>query len=88
MKVQFSKNADWYFVTFRLNKSETIHQHRINNYLGLNQQIFDLGVPAQKLFSDKYVEVSESYLLFRKGFSLIDRSIYFSEKNTRIRSRI
>jgi len=39
-----------------LNVSQSLHQHRINQYLGLNQQLFDLGVPAMDLSSQNIVD--------------------------------
>ena len=48
-----------FFPFFRLNVSQSLHQHRINQYLGLNQQLFDLGVPAMDLSSQKIVDVSK-----------------------------
>ena len=43
---------------FRLNVSQSLHQYRMNQYLGLNQQLFDLGVPVKDLSSQKIVDVS------------------------------
>ena len=35
----------------RLDKSKTLHSHRgPRGLIGLNQQLFDMGVPAKKLF--------------------------------------
>jgi len=38
-----------------LNRSESLHQHRINQYLGLNQQLFDLGQPLTDLYSKEAI---------------------------------
>lgn len=51
-----------------LNVSRTLHQHRVNQYLGLNQQLFDLGLPATELFDEdaaqaKIDEIDESFHL-------------------------
>ena len=34
----------------RLNASSTLYQHRVNGYLGLNQQLFDLGQNRSDLY--------------------------------------
>ena len=46
----------WVYVTalvcyYRLDKSETLHMDRSFYSLGLNQQLYDMGVPAEKLFN-------------------------------------
>ena len=53
-----SLNSSFPLIFLRLNVSQSLHQHRINQYLGLNQQLFDLGVPAMDLSSQKIVDVS------------------------------
>ena len=37
--------------------TKDLHKQRFNGYLGLNQQIFDLGLPAKDLFSENAIEV-------------------------------
>jgi len=39
-----------------LNTSKTLYMHRINQYLGMNQQLFDLGVPTGLLYSNHEIE--------------------------------
>ena len=53
-----SLNSSFPLIFLRLNVSQSLHQHRINQYLGLNQQLFDLGVPAMDLSSQNIVDVS------------------------------
>ena len=40
-----------------LNTSKTLYMHRINQYLGMNQQLFDLGVPTGLLYSTYEIQV-------------------------------
>ena len=40
-----------------LNTSKTLYMHRINQYLGLNQQLFDLGLPVGLLYSKDDIQV-------------------------------
>ena len=47
-----------FFSFLRLNVSQSLHQYRMNQYLGFNQQLFDLGVPVKDLSSQKIVDVS------------------------------
>ena len=68
-----SLNSSFPLIFLRLNVSQSLHQHRINQYLGLNQQLFDLGVPAMDLFSQKIVDVSS----MRKKFFIY----FFHEMN-------
>ena len=35
---------------FSLNVSSTLYQHRLSGYLGLNQQLYDLGQNASDLY--------------------------------------
>ena len=40
-----------------LNVSETLYQHRINQYMGLNQQLYDLGLPLVDLYKLDAIKV-------------------------------
>ena len=68
-----SLNSSFPLIFLRLNVSQSLHQHRINQYLGLNQQLFDLGVPAMDLSSQNIVDVSS----MRKKFTQIHQRILY-----------
>lgn len=62
---------------YRLDKSETLHLDRSFYSLGLNQQLYDLGVPAVKLFDIKVAYEMASKLL--KNFDLVMIAEQFDE---------
>ena len=71
--------------------SQSLHQHRINQYLGLNQQLFDLGVPAMDLSSQKIVDVSKRIrILFLCEFmaEIISKSISIITNYLRLREHL
>ena len=41
----------------RLNATGNLHQRRVEGYFGLNQQLYDLGLPKQDLFNMDLVKV-------------------------------
>ena len=68
---------------FRLNVSQSLHQHRINQYLGLNQQLFDLGVPAMDLSSQKIVDVSINFYYHKFSKYLVGINAYPKQNSYR-----
>ena len=52
--VLFSTNYSFFS---SLNVSETLYQHRINQYMGLNQQLYDLGLPLVDLYKLDAIKV-------------------------------
>jgi hypothetical protein len=52
----------------RLNVSETLYKHRINQYLGLNQQLFDLGLNVSQLYHAKDVAVRNCFVISQLFF--------------------
>ena len=56
------------FLFCRLDKSKTLHSHRgPRGLIGLNQQLFDMGVPAKKLF-----DVNKAYSIASKVIERFD----------------
>merc|ERR1712223_1856904 len=60
-----------------LNVSETLYQHRINEYMGLNQQLYDLGLPLIDLY--KLDAIKERIKEIEKEFDLVLFSEMFDE---------
>ena len=57
-------------INLRLDKSKTLHLHRgPKGLIGLNQQLFDMGVPAKKLFDvEKAFDIASNVI---KKFDLV-----------------
>lgn len=60
-----------------LNVSETLYQHRINQYMGLNQQLYDLGLPLVDLY--KLDAIKDRIKEMEKEFDLVLFSEMFDE---------
>lgn len=60
-----------------LNVSESLYQHRINEYMGLNQQLYDLGLPKVDLY--KLDAIKERIKEIEKEFDLVLFSEMFDE---------
>lgn len=48
-----------------LNMSESLYKHRVSQYMGLNQQLYDLGLSVNHLWNREAIEVRcETFLSF------------------------
>ena len=55
---------------FSLNVSETLYQHRINKYMGLNQQLYDLGLPLIDLYKLNAIKVNKDKIKKSSAYDL------------------
>ncbi len=72
-------NLTFFISDCRLNVSSTLYQHRINGYLGINQQLFDLGQNRSDLYDKS--ETEEMIKRMEQNFDL--ESSFFISLNVK-----